>query len=557
MSTRKLLAEVKQTNQDFEWYPTTDEIINVIRADIGIDRFGNTKDISRSVLDCGAGDGRVLKSLTSGKKYAIEKSKPLLASLDKDIFVVGTEFHEQTLIDKKVDVIFCNPPYSEFDVWMTKVISEANAAKLYFVVPTRWQKSETILAAIKLRRGLTRVLGEFDFLTADRAARANVHIVCVDLGQLHYDSHRTSTPDTDPFNTWFNENFKFDLTARSVSSYSLERATKEAIKSAVGNELVKGGDLVTNLEQFYVQDMTNTLETYRGLERIDGALLSELNISLEAVREALSLKVRSLKDVYWKELFNNLTRVTDRLTSDSRQKLLNTLTSHTHIDFTKANAHAILEWVIKNANSYFDAQLIDVTESLVQRANVKNYKSNEHLFDKNNWRYNNRPDNYNSTVTHYTLESRIVLEGAGGTSCDYTAINGLSQRAATLLDDLCTIAYNLGFDTQGMERSKDFSWQPNQAKEFSYKNHTTGKTIVLMKVKAFKNGNLHINFDQKFMCKLNVEFGRLKGWLKSAKDAVDETDIPANVAVEAFNSNMLLTSTAQLFPQLQDMSKVA
>ena len=48
-------------------------------------------------------------------------------SLDSDIFVVGTDFHQQTFIDKKMNVIFCNPPYSEFTEWSIKLIEEANS----------------------------------------------------------------------------------------------------------------------------------------------------------------------------------------------------------------------------------------------------------------------------------------------------------------------------------------------------------------------------------------------------------------------------------------------
>lgn len=122
-----LVAELKDNQQDFEWYPTTNEIIEAVKHDLSNQKL----DGKYSVLDCGAGDGRVLKQLTDGRKYAIEKSKPLLKALDRNIFVVGTDFMEQTLIDKRVDVVFSNPPYSVFNQWMTKIILEARAKLLY------------------------------------------------------------------------------------------------------------------------------------------------------------------------------------------------------------------------------------------------------------------------------------------------------------------------------------------------------------------------------------------------------------------------------------------
>ncbi len=65
-----------------------------------------------NVLDCGAGDGRVVKELSNGgKMYAIEKSQKLIKQMPDDLFIIGTDFFQSTLIDKEVQVIFCNPPY--------------------------------------------------------------------------------------------------------------------------------------------------------------------------------------------------------------------------------------------------------------------------------------------------------------------------------------------------------------------------------------------------------------------------------------------------------------
>jgi tRNA1(Val) A37 N6-methylase TrmN6 len=77
-------------------------------------------------MDIGAGDGRVLKAIQAKletrlrtiKCYAIEKAITHLNNMPKDITVVGTDFEQQTLVDKAVDIIFCNPPYSEFEQWM-------------------------------------------------------------------------------------------------------------------------------------------------------------------------------------------------------------------------------------------------------------------------------------------------------------------------------------------------------------------------------------------------------------------------------------------------------
>lgn len=153
-----LISEVAGGPQDFEWFPTTTEIIQTIKNDMdSVENF--CRDREPSVLDCGAGDGRVLMALTKGKKYAIEKSEPLLNALDRSIYVVGCDFHANTLIDKRVDVLTCNPPYREYIQWSTKIIREANAGLIYLVIPQRWKDSLERKGALKAREAQAVVIG--------------------------------------------------------------------------------------------------------------------------------------------------------------------------------------------------------------------------------------------------------------------------------------------------------------------------------------------------------------------------------------------------------------
>lgn len=520
-----LIKSVAGTQDDFEWYPTTDEIINLIKSDI---QYADHK----SMLDCGAGDGRVLKKIGIEKKYAIEKSRPLLDSMDKDIFIIGTEFTEQTLIDKKVDMIFCNPPYSEFEVWTTKIIVEAHAKDVYLVIPQRWAKSDLIASAIKRRDAKASVLGSFDFLNADRRARAKVDVVRVDLSG--YDQMKR-----DPFNIWFEDNFKIDAAKNSHSSRLVSSEVKAKVKQSVKNELVNGRDLAQALESLYQADLAKLINTYKSLEHIDADLLREMNVNLVGVLGALKLKIAGLKVTYWNELFNNLDQITNRLTSDSRDKLFATLNNNTHVDFSASNAYAVVIWVIKNSNEYFNSQLIKTFELLTDHANIALYKSNQKTFGVEDWRYCAQPQG----LDNYALEYRVVLDRCGGIhngSYRYDNVNGLSQRAATLLNDLTTIASNLYFDCDDYERANSFDWVSGKKNEFCFKDLRNGSEGVLMEVKAFKNGNLHIKFNQKFIKKLNVEFGRLKGWIKSAQQAASDLDISEEEAAESFNSNLML-----------------
>ncbi|GIC77684.1 DUF4942 domain-containing protein [Moritella sp. F3] len=538
-ATKQLVQQIKAVDQDFEWYPSTNEILEVIKADM--DENLTSKP---SILDVGAGDGRALEYLTEGKKFAIEKSVPLLNALNKNVFVVGTDFYSQTLIDKSVDTVFCNPPYSEFIQWVIKIITEANAKSIYFVIPKRWEDSNEIANAIESRKAKSEVLGRFDFLNADRSARVEVDIVKIKLrGDRAY--FHSSKPTVDPFKLWFGVHFKIEISKTEVSSSQQKINSVKDLNDKVSTELIKEQDLITTLDSFYQRDLEKLISTYSSLSGVSPDILKELNINLDGVREALQLKVSSLKDVYWNELFNRLSSITDRLTSSSRKVLLGTLLEHTHVDFNPSNAHGILIWVIKHSNSYFDSQLMEVLDTLTTKANLINYKSNQKTFGKDEWRYNyDKPHN----LDRYSLDYRFVLADHGGLNngcCN--RVKGLADRSADLLDDICAIAANIGFDTKGTSRANSFDWSSNGSKTFLFRDTNTGEMHILFDVRAYQNRNLHFRFNQELICKLNVEFGRLKGWLRTSSQAAEELDIDIDIANQSFSTNLRLGSTSGLF----------
>lgn len=530
---KKIIAQVANTKHDFEWYPSTDEIIGVIKKDIySEDRWGYRGEISSpSILDCGAGDGRVLKKLTKGKKYAIEKSEALLNTLDRNIFVVGTDFDQQTLIDKKVSIVYSNPPYSQYELWASKIILEANAGLIYLVLPNRWSSSKKLKEALAIREAESEVLGTFDFLNADRKARAIVNIIRIDLS-FHRSRRGLKSPKTNPFKIWFDATFSIQADHTSSSHYDLEMRKKSVQKERTKKGLVSGRDLIQVLDTLYQEEMSQLVSTYKKLESLDYLLLKEIDVNLRSVCEALELRITGLKERYWNELFNNLSTITDKLTTPSRKKLFDVLTENTHIDFTRSNAYAIVIWVLKNCNHYYDDQLTTVVEEMISSANIEAYKSNERTFKNENWR-NCR---WGTDVDHYKLEYRIVI-----------------HKSVAFLDDIRTVASNLGYDTQPYEKTSDFDWSSGHKNDLRCKNLRTGKEEILISARAYVNGNIHIKFHQVFLRKLNIEMGRLKGWIKDASEAACEMGIPIEEAVSAFGSNLQLGSSdiAQLTPTVE------
>jgi hypothetical protein len=177
------------------------------------------------MMDIGAGNGKVFKvfsdisskiedeskRVTIDKAYAIEKSMTPINAMDENVFIVGTDFWHQTLIDKKVDVIYSNPPYSEYSLWVEKIIKEANSEYVYLLIPDRWKNEPKITHAAQMREAKIEVIGEFSFLDAeDRKARANVHLVKINLKAQAGRYSRHTGLKVEPFELWFKEMYAFD-----------------------------------------------------------------------------------------------------------------------------------------------------------------------------------------------------------------------------------------------------------------------------------------------------------------------------------------------------------
>jgi len=595
--SKHLLNAVQANGEDFEWYPTTTEIIQKLYFNIlaTSNMYSHHHYPQIDLLDIGAGDGKIFKTfekiskgienenekLTINKGYAIEKSKTLINAIPENVFVVGTDFWQQSLIDKKVDVLFCNPPYSEYAEFSEKIIKEANAQYIYLVIPERWNKSSKIASAIERREASVEVVGSFSFEDAeDRKARAKVELVRICLKRFTGRYGNNEELKVDPFKLWFEEAYQFEEETESKAKKEKER--KEEIKG-----LIKGDSLIQRLEELYNMDLMHLHTNYQAVATLDAEILKEMSVSKEGLMEALKQKISGTKNLYWQELFDNLDTITSRLTKKSRERMLETLSENTSVDFTSQNIYAVVIWAIKNANHYFDQQLLELYKALVKIDNIKVYKSNQRtLID--DWRYL-------QDFTHYSLDYRIVLTfwGLLGSEFSYDNQNGLLNNAADLIGDMLTIANNLGFNIESTLHDSSMKWESQYKNNFFFStNHDKTslpvgtKTMlgkiqevvyieeggfyqyfidgmwmhgsmvrtpkdIFAEIKAFKNGNLHVKFNTKFMKALNIEAARLNKWIKSASQACSEFDITEEEAHEFFGSNFALTarSMTNLLPQ--------
>ncbi len=541
----KLIAKLKEEGQDFEFYPTTPAMIHAIY------KYHPTRDKCYpwhdeyhfgSVLDIGCGTCNFKTYIDELNKqakenedvkirgyYVIEKSKILLERLPASCVVLGCDFRENTLIDKPVDTIFCNPPYSEYEDWAAKIITESVCRDIYLIIPQRWKDSEKIKAALGRVQGrFTRrsddyepavtVVGSFDFLDAERSARAKVDIIHID---------KSTTRKDDGFSQFFDETFPM---GGSDGKYDFK---SEEYRESVKHELLAGRNKIEILCNGYIEAQRVLFEHFRAICSLDADILKSINVSKADVMSALKQKVEGLKSMYWRLAFECLDEITSRLTTTSRDKMLTQFDKLLKVDFNPSNLYALVIWVIKNANGYYKSQMVDFFMRLTSPENIRNYKSNQRLFVRDKWGYCNREH------SHYTLDYRIVCSAYSlpGKGTDYSfERDSIAREISVKIADVITVARNLNFDIgetiyPEAYGKKGYVMKPDGAPLFEFK--------------LYMNGNVHLKFDKEFMKALNVEVSRELGWIHGVEDIAREfTPDMAQGAEKYFDKTLRIGMTA-------------
>lgn len=523
--TRDLIEILSENGQDFEWYPTTEEMLKEVYTHI---RWENHTEI----LDVGCGlcglkkiidkkNDEIEKYNESLEKscdrkyihpytyYGIEKSEILINRLPSDVYIVGTDFNNCTLIDKKCDVLFCNPPYSEYVEWTKRIINEGNFQQAFLIIPQRWKENKEIQALLEGTKTKAYIIRTMDFLNAERQARAVIDIVefTRDKYSIYGDNIKT------PFDRWFEETFDVSTDGKKLHDFEEYEENKKRISS----NIVEAPNKITALCELYQEDMNRLCGSFKAICGLDEKTLEDIGVNYKAVKEALKKKIEGLKILYWRMVFNYLDEVTNRLTASSRKKLFDDFERLNTVDFNESNIRSVLIWVLKNATNYYKEQLIDFYRQLSDFENVRPYKSNQKVFDRDDWRWNGREKS-----TKYTLDYRLVcsylFKTKVGWNGEFDSWN--NRENVEILKDFCAIAQNLGFNPK-----TDFM----VPEDFGTKGYVFFKDgSLFMEYKFYKNHNTHIKLNIEFTKAMNVEVSRLLGWIRDKKDI--EKEFPEEMA---------------------------
>jgi hypothetical protein len=550
ISMNKKIKILKAANEDLEWYPTTPEIMDTmkkdlwgylkkhkndypaewrkhkeaVRIDTEYDSISQNKtheslDIS-SFLDIGAGDGRVLDFIEADKKYGIEIAKAQADDLiRRGVFLVGRNYWDVSLIEQQYGLIYSNPPFSVFERWVNKILTECNFCLLYLVMPVRWKNQEEITK--ELERYETSVVGEFDFSNADREARGKVNLVRVNAKWIKHKAEKHSFQETieHAFERWVRE-YIADFEEKPEREWEAEHDEALILKKTPIDQLVDN----------YETEKANLGAAFKAIGKLPPEIIKLLGQDKKSMLEIIRKSIEGLKSKYWRSAFDKLEPVQKRMTKKTKDGIFEKIGEFRTLDFNADNIYSIIIWIINNCNIGIPCQIVEVFDHMTSKEYIEGYKSNRH-WAKSDWR-NTMPEwKYEKLPPRWKLglDYRIVVSTYWSSYDRYSVI-----------DDFIIICRNLGFPIAA-------SCQPRYDLHSTEQKFYTEDDELAFTMRYYTgNKNAHLKINKKLLMKFNIEVAKIRKWMSDPGDVVEEFNISEEEASKLWNSGLALLGTGDM-----------
>jgi hypothetical protein len=411
---------------------------------------------------------------------------------------------------------------------------------MYLVLPVRWENNKEIAREIK--RYNYKNIGEYDFTHGERAARARVNLIRVTNKKADEKEYRKSDDVTDAFRRWIHEHIGTfgGVSDEKVRSYEEE---EKLLKT-------KGDNVITELVEDYTYEMNALIEGFRAIAKLPVRVIHSLDLNKESILKIIKDDISTLKKRYWRIAFNKLKPVSERLTRETRDKLLTGMDEFNTLDFNEDNVYSICIWIIENTNAFIKDQLVELFNNLASIDYMKAYKSNTH-WEKSSWRYAGK--NGKGKPERYSLDYRFVTSAR--------CRDNYSYGGYSIVEDIIIVLRSLGVSIPARagvtvpkystySRLKDEDAAIYGKMQYVCFHNGEGFDTAL-ECRFYQNGNVHVKVKKEFMMRFNIEVGRIFGWLNKPEDIANEFELSKSEAEKYWNKPALMMLGKKDLPMLE------
>lgn len=422
-----------------------------------------------------------------------------------NILTLATNPKTTSLVDKEVDLIFCNPPMDKYEEYCKRIFEESLAGYALLVLPIEWKSNAEIKAYAKANRFEIEVIGAVGYIKDNQRAKAELVLF-----------YRFSSEAI--LKKKLGKDYDLEVLFQELECYrsSLIHELEDEKKEEIANE-TQGMDQESFFEYLlkrYKKEHQDFFKNFKSLSHLSSHFLSAIKVEGEDIVEATKRFERKHKKFYWSECLSRMPTFNLLLTQKQQGELLGEF-AHRGVDFSRENIPSVLAFSLKYCKERERENFCNFWERLANEDNLADFSNlisnpkpythypNEKLFYKGRLKekvictYAGRYDDYypnhlRDVGIAYLIE--ILLQSMGYQDLSYR----YSDKSVITPQDRVNLPLGISFLFAGEKQ--------------------------VVKFTAYKNRKLHIHFNQTTIALINLRVFIYLGWITNIKEAKESFD---------------------------------
>lgn len=448
------------------------------------------------------------------KKYFSIGSK----CVNANTLSLSCSFESTTLVDKEVDVIFCNPPLKEYEAYCKRIFEECLAKRVFLVLPMEWKSSKEIGAYAKANGFDVELVARLGYVKNNQREKAEII-----LFYRSYLSERAVMERKLSQEYHLGNLFEELHKGRFVLRGELEKKKEDEI--AKESEGMEYQAFLEYLLKRYEKEHNDYFDNFKHFSNLSAYFLDYIGVQRDDITTNTAVFEKLLRKLYWDQCLSKNPNITSKLTPLQYDELLNELKER-GADFSRSNIANVEAYCLSRSRVMEQKNFITFWERFTNGDNLEGFTdliSNPHPYmdypkekrffkgkikEKVACSYAGSYDDYYPNIlrdVRIVHLLQILLQSMGYQDLHYRHADGSKIAITERIDLPLGISYLFAGERQ------------------------------ITKFTSYKNRKLNIVFDKEVIANINLRVLLYQGWITNLAEAK-----------EAFGTLKIETLTTEL-----------